>query len=130
MNLAVLISNAFGYASIVCWIVVLAPQIYLNYKRKSCDGVSLAFYLMWSLGDVFNLAGATMEGLIFTAILLPLYYIFTDCIVLWQFYIYRNNHVCAHDEERSPLFDSSNSRQQQQQQQQQSTCNCTSGSKS
>ncbi|KAJ1665082.1 putative vacuolar membrane transporter for cationic amino acids [Coemansia sp. RSA 1646] len=105
MELAVFISNAFGYASIVCWIVVLAPQIHLNYKRKSCDGVSFAFYLMWSLGDLFNLVGAMMEGLIFTAILLPLYYIFTDGIVLWQFYLYRtSHHPCAHDEERSPLL--------------------------
>ncbi|KAJ2595089.1 hypothetical protein GGF39_003964, partial [Coemansia sp. RSA 1721] len=77
-----------------CGIVIKHP-ILLNHKRKSCDGVSLAFYLMWSLGDLFNLAGALMEGLILTAILLPLYYILTDCVVLLQFYIYRNNHVCS-----------------------------------
>ncbi|KAJ1827451.1 putative vacuolar membrane transporter for cationic amino acids [Coemansia sp. RSA 2599] len=95
VGINVLISNFFGYLSIACWIVVLVPQILLNHKRKSCDGVSLAFYLMWSLGDLFNLAGALMEGLILTAILLPLYYILTDCIVLLQFYIYRNNHICS-----------------------------------
>ncbi|KAJ2515101.1 putative vacuolar membrane transporter for cationic amino acids, partial [Coemansia sp. RSA 2049] len=52
MSISVIISNVLGYASIACWIVVLAPQIHLNHKRKSCDGVSLAFYLMWSLGDL------------------------------------------------------------------------------
>ncbi|KAJ1648263.1 hypothetical protein LPJ64_000419 [Coemansia asiatica] len=97
IGINVLVSNFFGYLSIACWIVVLFPQIMLNHKRKSCDGVSLAFYLMWSLGDLFNLAGALMEGLILTAILLPLYYILTDCVVLLQFYIYRNNHVCSCD---------------------------------
>ncbi|KAJ1814646.1 putative vacuolar membrane transporter for cationic amino acids [Coemansia sp. RSA 2675] len=85
-----LISSFFGYMSIACWVVVLVPQIYLNYRRKSCDGVSLAFYLMWSLGDLFNLAGALLGGLIFTATLLPAYYLVTDCIVLSQFYIYRH----------------------------------------
>ncbi|KAJ1864067.1 putative vacuolar membrane transporter for cationic amino acids [Coemansia sp. RSA 2703] len=66
---------------------------------------------MWSLGDLFNLAGALMENLIFTAILLPLYYILTDCIVLSQFYIYRDNRHCSDghleeghvDEERALL---------------------------
>ncbi|KAJ1723504.1 hypothetical protein LPJ53_002161 [Coemansia erecta] len=111
LGVNVLVSGIFGYVSIVCWIVVLMPQIHLNYKRKSCDGVSLAFYVMWSLGDLFNLAGALMENLIFTAILLPLYYILTDCVVLSQFYIYRNNHYCSDghleeghvDEERALL---------------------------
>ncbi|KAI9504572.1 PQ loop repeat-domain-containing protein [Coemansia spiralis] len=103
MNIAVLISNAYGYASIVCWVVVLMPQIHLNYKRKSCDGVSLTFYLMWSLGDLLNLAGALLENLILTAILLPLYYILTDGIVLSQFYLYRGNHPRVHDEESALL---------------------------
>ncbi|KAJ2834539.1 putative vacuolar membrane transporter for cationic amino acids [Coemansia furcata] len=97
METHALISSLFGYMSIACWIVVLVPQIRLNYRRKSCDGVSLAFYLMWSLGDVFNLAGALMGGLIFTAVLLPVYYLITDCVVLSQFYFYRNNHVNSDD---------------------------------
>ncbi|KAJ2582200.1 putative vacuolar membrane transporter for cationic amino acids, partial [Coemansia sp. RSA 1836] len=97
MGTHVLVSSLFGYASIACWVVVLVPQIRLNYRRKSCEGVSLAFYLMWSLGDIFNLAGALMGGLIFTAVLLPVYYIATDCIVLWQFYIYRNSHEISND---------------------------------
>ncbi|KAJ2845780.1 putative vacuolar membrane transporter for cationic amino acids [Coemansia brasiliensis] len=90
MNETTLVSAFFGYVSIACWIFVLVPQIHLNYKRKSCEGVSLVFYALWSLGDVFNLTGALLENLLFTAILLPLYYIFTDIIVLSQFYIYRN----------------------------------------
>ncbi|KAJ2103039.1 hypothetical protein GGI09_000884 [Coemansia sp. S100] len=38
-----------------------------------------------------------MGGLIFTAILLPVYYLLTDCIMLSQFYIYRNNHPNSDD---------------------------------
>ncbi|KAJ2746470.1 putative vacuolar membrane transporter for cationic amino acids [Coemansia sp. BCRC 34301] len=58
---------------------------------------------MWSLGDIFNLAGALMGGLIFTAVLLPVYYIATDCIVLSQFYIYRNCHESSSDESSALL---------------------------
>ncbi|KAJ1893487.1 putative vacuolar membrane transporter for cationic amino acids [Kickxella alabastrina] len=89
---SIFISSFFGYTSILCWVVVLFPQIHLNYKRKSCDGISLTFYLMWSFGDLLNLVGAVMGNLIITAVLLPLYYILTDGIIIWQFYSYRNNH--------------------------------------
>lgn len=104
MNYYLLVSNIFGYLSIFCWFIVLVPQIHLNYKRKSCQGVSLLFYLMWSLGDLFNLTGAVMENLILTAIILPLYYIVADCVVLSQFYIYRNN---SRTEEQTPLLEES-----------------------
>ncbi|KAJ2001820.1 putative vacuolar membrane transporter for cationic amino acids [Coemansia thaxteri] len=105
MEVNELASSLFGYASIACWVIVLVPQIRLNHRRKSCDGVSLAFYLMWSLGDLFNLAGALMGGLILTAVLLPIYYIVTDCIVLWQFYIYRHGaDPAANSNESSSLL--------------------------
>ncbi|KAJ2304923.1 putative vacuolar membrane transporter for cationic amino acids [Coemansia sp. RSA 2706] len=91
MFVSVVASNVFGYVSLACWVFVLVPQVYLNHKRKSCAGVSLAFYLLWALGDLLNLAGALLENLLFTAILLPAYYIFTDAIVLSQFYYYRKS---------------------------------------
>ncbi|KAJ2354738.1 putative vacuolar membrane transporter for cationic amino acids [Coemansia sp. RSA 2618] len=94
---ASVISGFFGYVSLACWIFVLVPQIRLNYTRKSCEGVSLAFYALWSLGDLFNLLGAVLDNLLFTAILLPIYYILTDSIVLTQFYTYRRR--CPTDEE-------------------------------
>ncbi|KAJ2775661.1 hypothetical protein IWQ57_000290 [Coemansia nantahalensis] len=98
------LSALLGYLSLGCWIVVLVPQIWLNHRHKSCEGVSLAFYLMWSLGDVFNLAGALLEGLIFTAILLPLYFILTDGIVLAQFYAYRAGPADEEAGEAGPLL--------------------------
>ncbi|KAJ1949751.1 putative vacuolar membrane transporter for cationic amino acids [Linderina macrospora] len=99
-----IVSSVFGYASIACWFVVLMPQIHLNYKRKSCEGVSLTFYLMWSLGDAFNLAGACLENMIPTAIILPLYYIMTDTVVLAQFYRYRGNRPIGSDGEQQALL--------------------------
>ncbi|KAJ2160420.1 putative vacuolar membrane transporter for cationic amino acids [Coemansia sp. RSA 552] len=107
MDPAALVSGFFGYVSIALWVVVLVPQIRLNYQRKSCHGVSLAFYALWTLGDLLNLVGASMESLIPTAILLPLYYIVTDAIVLAQFYIYRNRQPlgCEESGENRPLLD-------------------------
>ncbi|ORX74552.1 PQ-loop-domain-containing protein [Linderina pennispora] len=100
-----IVSSVFGYVSIACWFVVLMPQIHLNYKRKSCEGVSLAFYLMWSLGDALNLLGACLENMIPTAIILPLYYILTDTVVLTQFYMYYGNRPVGSDAEQQALLD-------------------------
>ncbi|KAJ2126000.1 putative vacuolar membrane transporter for cationic amino acids [Coemansia sp. RSA 720] len=99
------VSEFFGYVSLACWVFVLVPQIRLNYQRKSCEGVSLAFYALWALGDLFNLAGAILDNLLLTAIVLPAYYILTDVVVLGQFYAYRPR--CPVDEEhmeRQPLI--------------------------
>jgi hypothetical protein len=35
------------------------PQLILNYKTGSADGISLAFLTVWLLGDATNLAGAS-----------------------------------------------------------------------
>ncbi|KAJ2502929.1 putative vacuolar membrane transporter for cationic amino acids [Coemansia sp. RSA 1972] len=86
---ATVVSEVFGYVSLACWVFVLVPQIRLNFQRKSCEGVSLAFYTLWALGDLFNLAGAILDNLLLTAIVLPAYYILTDIVVLGQFYVYR-----------------------------------------
>jgi hypothetical protein len=35
------------------------PQLILNYKTGSADGISLAFLLVWLIGDITNLSGKT-----------------------------------------------------------------------
>ncbi|KAG9296769.1 hypothetical protein G9A89_002166 [Geosiphon pyriformis] len=82
-------SYIFGSISIGCWIVVLAPQLYKNYKRKSSDSISTTFLLIWFAGDMLNLAGALLQNLLLTMILLASYYIFQDTLILTQVYYYR-----------------------------------------
>ncbi|KAJ3038666.1 hypothetical protein HDV00_000414 [Rhizophlyctis rosea] len=83
-----LLSALAGYASVVCWLVVYTPQIYENYSRKSTGGLSLTFVIIWLVGDLFNLAGALLHGLLFTVILLAIYYTICDMILLGQWYFY------------------------------------------
>jgi hypothetical protein len=33
------------------------PQLFANYKAKSADGLSMAFLVVWLLGDITNLIG-------------------------------------------------------------------------
>lgn len=54
-------------------IVVYSPQIYENYTLKSGEGLSVLFVIVWLLGDLTNLIGAVLGGLLPTIIILALY---------------------------------------------------------
>lgn len=82
-------SNVAGSISIACWVVVLVPQLYTNYKRKSSDSLSTTFLLIWFAADLLNLVGAIMQNLLVTMIVLAFYYNLTDIILLSQVYYYR-----------------------------------------
>ncbi|KAJ1951235.1 putative vacuolar membrane transporter for cationic amino acids, partial [Linderina pennispora] len=82
------VSKVLGYFSIGCWLVVFAPQIYENYKRKGGDGVSLLFLYIWILGDMFGLIGAFGQDLIITALILYIYYFLADAVLLAQIHYY------------------------------------------
>ncbi|KAL1920193.1 uncharacterized protein VTP21DRAFT_1339 [Calcarisporiella thermophila] len=88
-------SNALGYLSIFCWIVVLTPQLLQNYKRKSGNGLSWNFLIIWLLGDIFNLLGAGMQGLMFTMLLLAGWFIVSDVLLILQVFYYRKQPRCS-----------------------------------
>jgi hypothetical protein len=91
----------------LCRIVVYSPQIIENYQLESGEGLSLLFIYVWLLGDVCNLVGAVMAGLLPTVIILGVYvsyvllviyspddtfigqYTLCDTVLLCQVYYYR-----------------------------------------
>ncbi|KAI9504560.1 hypothetical protein GGI25_006370 [Coemansia spiralis] len=86
-----LLSDVFGYVSFACWLFVLLPQLWLNYKRKSSDGLSLGFILMWLAGDFADWYGAYLGRLLLPAILIALYFVITDVVLLAQMFCYRKS---------------------------------------
>ncbi|KAJ1806083.1 hypothetical protein LPJ75_005141 [Coemansia sp. RSA 2598] len=86
-----LLSDFFGYLSFACWLCVLLPQLWLNYKRKSSDGLSLGFILMWLAGDFTDWFGAYVGRLLLPAILIALYFVVTDIVLLAQMFCYRKS---------------------------------------
>ncbi|GME85098.1 unnamed protein product [Ambrosiozyma monospora] len=82
------VSGITGSISIACWIIVFAPQIYQNFVRKSAEGLSLMFVILWLLGDFFNVIGAVMQGVLPTMIVLAIYYTLADIVLLWQCLVY------------------------------------------
>ncbi|AET38492.1 cationic amino acid transporter Ecym_2794 [Eremothecium cymbalariae DBVPG len=82
------ISGITGSISIACWVVVFVPQIYENFRRKSADGLSLLFVILWLAGDIFNLLGAVLQHLLPTMIVLATYYTLADIVLLVQCFVY------------------------------------------
>ncbi|KAJ2733349.1 putative vacuolar membrane transporter for cationic amino acids, partial [Coemansia sp. Cherry 401B] len=85
------LSDVFGYISFGCWLLVLLPQLYLNWRRKSSDGLSLGFILMWLAGDFADWFGAYVGRLLRPAILIALYFVVTDIVLLAQMFSYRKS---------------------------------------
>ncbi|KAF3071347.1 putative vacuolar amino acid transporter YPQ3 [Trichoderma lentiforme] len=52
------ISGIFGSISMAAWICVILPQMIVNYRAKSADGLSMPFLVVWMIGDATNLIGA------------------------------------------------------------------------
>ncbi|MCJ1475864.1 hypothetical protein MMC13_004528 [Lambiella insularis] len=83
------VSGILGSVSIACWIVVFSPQIIENFRRSSADGLSLIFIIVWLLGDVFNILGAVLQGVLPTMTILAVYYTLADIVLLGQCFYYR-----------------------------------------
>ncbi|KAF6834306.1 vacuolar amino acid transporter YPQ3-like protein 2 [Colletotrichum musicola] len=83
------ISGICGSISIACWVVVFSPQILENFRRSSADGLSLQFIIVWLAGDVFNILGAVLQGVLPTMIILAIYYTIADMVLLAQCFYYR-----------------------------------------
>ena len=77
--------------SIACWVVVYSPQIIENFRRSSADGLSLAFLVIWLLGDISNVLGAVLQGVLPTMTILAMYYVIADFVLLGQRFYYRGS---------------------------------------
>ncbi|GAA5918716.1 hypothetical protein JCM1841_006257 [Sporobolomyces salmonicolor] len=91
-----------GWMSIMAWILVYNPQIWLCYKQQSGDGLSLVFLFIWLTGDITNLLGSLWQGLIPTVIILAVYYTACDVILISQKYYYHHQRE-LHPERYVPI---------------------------
>lgn len=62
------LSGICGSISIACWVVVFSPQIFENFRRSSAEGLSVVFIVVWLLGDIFNILGAVLQGVLPTMV--------------------------------------------------------------
>ncbi|KAI1627109.1 PQ loop repeat-domain-containing protein [Exophiala viscosa] len=108
------LSGICGSISIACWVVVFSPQIIENFRRGSTEGLSIVFIVIWLAGDVFNILGAILQGVLPTMIILAIYYTLADIVLLGQCFYYRgftlsddtSKHRSNGDAETRPLLHS------------------------
>lgn len=70
---------------------VYSPQLIENFRRSSADGLSLAFLLTWLLGDLSNVLGAILQGVLPTMTVLAIYYVAADFVLLGQYFYYHGS---------------------------------------
>ncbi|KAK2593412.1 putative vacuolar membrane transporter for cationic amino acids [Conoideocrella luteorostrata] len=83
------ISGICGSISIACWVIVFTPQLIANWRSSSAEALSIQFIIVWLIGDVFNIAGAVLQGVLPTMIILAVYYTLADIVLLGQCFYYR-----------------------------------------
>ncbi|KAG6006627.1 hypothetical protein E4U21_006849 [Claviceps maximensis] len=99
------ISDICGSISIACWVIVFTPQLIANWRSGSAEALSIQFVIVWLIGDVFNIAGAVLQGVLPTMIILAVYYTMADVVLLGQCFYYRG--FTLRDEPAAPIPKSS-----------------------
>ncbi|OWB74338.1 hypothetical protein B5S31_g4127 [[Candida] boidinii] len=114
--LRIALSGIAGSTSLACWFVLLLPQLIEQWRLKSADGISIQFLIMWFLGDVFNLIGALLAGLLPQVVLLAVWFCIADTAILLSYYyytyIYPKSH--PHHHHHHPHHTHHDTQQQQQ----------------
>lgn len=82
-----------------------------QFRRQSADGLSLTFVALWLTGDVFNVIGSIIQGVLPTTTALAFWYMFCDIILLLQCIIYHRESTQVdpkHLNPATPLLEASN----------------------
>ncbi|KAF9050410.1 PQ loop repeat-domain-containing protein [Panaeolus papilionaceus] len=80
------VSDTLGYTSITFWLGAQLPQVVENFRRESCEGLSLPFLANWLIGDISNLVGCILTNqLPFQA---TAYSVCIDCMLVGQYLYY------------------------------------------
>ena len=82
------ISEALGWISVACWVIVAFPQFYENYVNKTGLSLSMSFLLIWLVGDFFNLAGCFMTGQLATQVYVGVWFTIMDLVLIMQILYY------------------------------------------
>ena len=86
-------ANVCGYISTTIWFIVLAPQIWKNWKRQSVEGLSI----LWATA---NFTASIVNCFFVFSITLPLYLKISavympvlEFLILVQFWFYSKHHI-------------------------------------
>ncbi|GAA5851317.1 hypothetical protein JCM9279_001102 [Rhodotorula babjevae] len=98
------LSSSLGVLSIVTWLFAQSPQVYLNFKNGSVEGLALPFLVSWFLGDFTNLVGCVLTHQLPFQTWLATYFILVDIVLCGQFAYYSRLRPVPHFPPLSEAF--------------------------
>lgn len=100
------IGFGFGFASTIIWMYAQFPQIHLNFRRHSAEGLSVGFLALLIAGDVANLLGLIITGGLLTQKLSSIWYLIADiaCISQACYYNWIRPRCCRKSNENQVLL--------------------------
>lgn len=83
-------SRFFSIVSLCSWMCAQLPQIFLNYRYKSTEGISPGFLALWALGDILSLSSCFMnDKVLYFQVYLSLFFVSNDAVLCYQYYRYK-----------------------------------------
>ncbi|KAJ5678708.1 hypothetical protein N7462_006952 [Penicillium macrosclerotiorum] len=82
-------SGLLGSVSMCCWIFLLVPQLIENYRNGNAEAISLLFVFVWFIGDVTNLLGGVLAGLVPVIVAIAVYFCIADGVLIAQCLYYK-----------------------------------------
>ncbi|OQE08345.1 hypothetical protein PENVUL_c010G00786 [Penicillium vulpinum] len=82
-------SGLLGSVSMTCWFFLLVPQLIENYRNGNSEAISLLFISVWLIGDIANLAGGLLSGLVPVIIAIAVYFCIADGVLITQCVYYK-----------------------------------------
>lgn len=91
MEVNFVVSNVFSVVSLVFYSVVYVPQMWLIYKTRSSEGISILMLMLWTQADCISLMGSIIVGLQLNIIAIGWYHFLVGLIMIGMSMWYQTN---------------------------------------
>jgi uncharacterized protein with PQ loop repeat len=81
-------SFGIGMTAMVFGVYTTVPQVFLNFKLHSAEGLSFGFVLFLLMGDLCNAIGVLVTHGLPTQLISASWYVLIDIVCLWQYIYY------------------------------------------
>jgi len=82
------LSDLLGYISMLSWLFAQFPQLIVNWKLQSAEGLALPFLINWLFGDLTNLVGCILTHQLPFQTYLASYFCVVDACLISQYAYY------------------------------------------
>jgi uncharacterized protein with PQ loop repeat len=105
------VSWCLNVLSNLLWLCIFLPQLYINYKLKNSEAISLSLLLLLIFGEVLAITSGYYKNLHIIVLLTGFYHVFFECILVTQIIYYRYFNIIKRriidslfDDEFTPLL--------------------------